>query len=234
MTTKAARRAQAAEARADLANLATSIRYPVEGHWAGPRKYIGIAADAAGDWVVYDSNAGYRAPDYWNGTTWEPLTPEAGRGGAHCWTREQAEEWGRHFAFEAGRVYRRAVTSERGEFLAWLAGDAELAIDQVKALLDRLRVARAPVAKVEPIKPTPAKEPDCGPSTVQLPAQRVFGPDETAQYPAAAIPADMPRSSLPPLPPEPPDEVPLGPAPHVTWKPKFSRKAKPATAAEAV
>jgi hypothetical protein len=207
MSTRTRRRATAT-ATATRAELSTAARYPITGHWAGPKAYIGIAVDAAGDWAVYDSNAGTRPPDYWNGKEWLPLTPQSAPV-AHRWNRSDAEAWARHYAQQAGVIYQKAETAERRAFLHWLAGHGELAIQEVKDMLDDLHATRQPVASVQPLAPETVPrataEPDTGPEeasepiddTVQIPT--VDG-EPTAAYDLPPEPDDEPTELLPQIP----------------------------------
>jgi hypothetical protein len=240
MSTKAARRNRTAtKAQPDTT---TSARYLIPGHWAGERAFIGTAVDTVGDWVVYDSNAGTRPPDYWNGVEWLPLTPQSARAGAHCWSKEEAERLARHYAAGAGEISAKAVTPERAEFLHWLQTGNPGGAPAAQAMLGRLRAARQPIASVLPRRPAedvpaddvPARTlpravdgADDGPVTERLPAARVIGPEETAPYPLAVVPDGIRSEDIPPMPSLDPEELRLEPVPATSWTGK--PRAQPTT-----
>lgn len=131
--TRATRAAQAravnAEARVELS---TSARYPIEGHAAGARAFIATRCNEIGDWAVIDSNAGWRRPDFWDGTEWRPLTEQAPAAEVYCWTQQEAHDLAEHYAAVASTTHRHYVSVSRPEFVAWLTGEVEHYIAAVR------------------------------------------------------------------------------------------------------
>lgn len=119
-----ATRARAEKAEADLA-LATSTRHPVEGHSSGAQAFIATRRNDIGDWAVIDSNAGWRCPDFWDGTAWRELKQSVPQSEVYCWTQQEAHDLAEHYAKVAAETHRHYVSLSRPEFVAWLTGKAE-------------------------------------------------------------------------------------------------------------
>lgn len=129
----ATRAVRAAQARADQAEataeariaLATSTRHQIEGHAAGAQAFIATRCNAIGDWAVIDSNAGWRCPDFWDGTCWRPLTNEVPQAEMYCWNAQEAHDLAAGFAMIAAERHQHYVSVSRPEFVAWLNGEAQ-------------------------------------------------------------------------------------------------------------
>lgn len=125
------RATRATRARAELS---TSARHPIVDHAAGAQAFIATRCNEIGDWAVIDSNAGWRCPDFWDGTSWRELTQAVPQSEVYVWTQQEAHDLAVHYAKAAAEAHRHYVSLSRPEFVAWLTGEAEQYIAAVREL----------------------------------------------------------------------------------------------------
>lgn len=87
-------------------------RFPVSGHTDGAAAYV--AMHRFGDaWAVIDSNAGHRAPSWFDGRHWHDLDGRAPRNAMYRFTRDQAKTLAEDFArVAAERHHRNALLAQ--------------------------------------------------------------------------------------------------------------------------
>ncbi len=89
-------------------------RFPVAGHADGAAAYVAMHR-YGNTWAVIDSNAGHRAPSWFDGRHWHDLDGRAPRNAMYRFTYQQAEELAQEFAkVAAERHHRNALLAQLG------------------------------------------------------------------------------------------------------------------------
>lgn len=106
------------------------VQYFIHGHAAGRDAFF--VARRKGDlWAVLDNKAGGQQ-DFWTGSEWLPLKGDEPDMLVFRFTAEQAERDADHFATWASQAHTRAHTMGNRRFAAWLAGETEHYVAQVR------------------------------------------------------------------------------------------------------
>jgi hypothetical protein len=81
-------------------------RFLIAGHAEGPAAYVAMHR-YGNAWAVIDSNAGHRAPSWWDGSHWQDMAGGQPRIAMYRFAPERAEELARDFAQVAAERHHR-------------------------------------------------------------------------------------------------------------------------------